>query len=312
LPEKIKKPFSNVRALIFPKKIKKTIHGMDSDCNTKAVSLSCFHAVSYKAVRKKGKVREMNEMKIFNSPEFGNVRTIEIDGMIYFAGTDVAKALGYAKPQDAISRHCRHSVKRGASVIVSNRYAQSGTKKVEMIFIPESDLYRLIMRSQLESAEKFEEWVTADVLPSIRKTGKYEVAPKQDSYQIADPIERAKRWIEERQEKQLLEQKVKEQQPKADYFDNLVDSKLLTTFRDTAKEFHLPPKTFTDWLVGNKYVYRDKNKILKPYENHRKAGLFQMKDFTTCYSYSNVQTYITVKGKETFRLLLQGEGMISA
>lgn len=247
---------------------------------------------------------------IFSNPEFGNVRTTEINGIIYFAGTDVAKALGYSKPQDAISRHCRHSVKHGATVTVSNQYTQSGTKVVEMSFIPESDLYRLIMRSQLESAEKFEEWVTADVLPSIRKTGKYEVAPKQDSYQIDDPIERAKRWIEEQREKQLLEQKVQEQKPKADYFDSLVDSRLLTTFRDTAKEFHMSPKALTDWLVTNKYVYRDKRNMLKPYETYRKSGLFQMKDFSTPYGFSNVQTYITVKGKETFRLLLQGQGII--
>ena len=252
----------------------------------------------------------MNEMMIFSNPEFGNVRTIELNGVIYFSGTDVAKALGYSKPQDAVSRHCRHSVKHGASVVVSNQYTQSGTKTVEMVFIPESDLYRLIMRSQLESAEKFEEWVTSEVLPSIRKTGKYEIKQKRDSYQIDDPIERAKRWIEEQQEKQLLEQKVREQKPKADYFDSLVDSRLLTTFRDTAKEFHMPPKSFTQWLIDSKYIYRDKRNMLKPYETYRKSGLFQMKDFSTPYGYSNVQTYVTVKGKETFRLLLQGQGII--
>ena len=169
-------------------------------------------------------------MMIFSNPEFGNVRTTEINGTIYFAGTDVAKALGYSKPQDAISRDCRQSVKNGVSVTFSNLYTLSGTIVVEMSFIPESDLYRLIMRSQLESAEKFEEWVTADVLPSIRKTGKYEMVHKQDSYQISDPIKRAERWIEEQREKQLLEQKVQEQKPKADYFDSLIDNRLLTTF----------------------------------------------------------------------------------
>lgn len=248
----------------------------------------------------------MNEMKIFNNPEFGSVRTVIIDGQPWFVGIDVAKALGYSKPSEAV----RTNTNKEDTVIVGVSDANNHTQQT--IVLNESGLYDMIFESRLPKAREFRRWVTFDVLPSIRKTGKYEVAPKQDSYQIADPIERAKRWIEEQQEKQLLEQKVKEQQPKADYFDNLVDSKLLTTFRDTAKEFHLPPKAFTDWLVGNKYVYRDKNKILKPYENHCKAGLFQMKDFTTCYGYSNVQTYITVKGKETFRLLLQGEGMISA
>ena len=109
--------------------------------------------------------------------------------------------------------------------------------------------------------------------------------------------------------KQLAE-KVKEQEPKARYFDNLVDSKLLTTFRDTAKEFHISPKELTQWLTDNGYIYRDRHKIIKPYEQHRKSGLFQMKDFSTPYGYSNVQTYITVKGKETFRLLMESQGII--
>lgn len=72
----------------------------------------------------------------------------------------------------------------------------------------------------------------------------------------------------------------------------------------------MSPKSFTQWLIDNKYIYRDKQKMLKPYEQHRKSGLFQMKDFSTPFGYSNVQTYITVKGKEIFRLLLQGQGAI--
>lgn len=102
------------------------------------------------------------------------------------------------------------------------------------------------------------------------------------------------------------ERKIAEMEPKAEYFDNLVDSKLLTTFRDTAKELHISPQAFTQWLVDNKYIYRDRHNILKPYEQHRKNGLFQLKDFSTPFGYSNVQTYVTVKGKETFRLLLGG------
>ena len=252
----------------------------------------------------------MNEMMIFSNPEFGSVRTVTINGKIYFSGTDVAKALGYSKPQDAVSRHCRHSVKHGGVSETTNQYGTTTKQNVTMTFIPEGDVYRLIMKSQLESAERFEEWVMEEVLPSIARTGKYDIKQKQDSYQIEAPIERAKRWIEEQQEKQLLEQKVQEQKPKAEYFDSLVDNRLLTTFRDAAKEFHMPPKAFTKWLSDNGYIYRDRHNIIKPYEQHRKSGLFQMKDFSTPYGYSNVQTYITVKGKETFRLLLQGQGII--
>lgn len=245
----------------------------------------------------------MNEMMIFSNPEFGNVRTVMVNGIPWFVGIDVATALGYQNGSRDIQRHVDKDEKTEVPFY-------DGNQTRNIIAINESGLYSLIFCSKLEKAKDFKHWVTADVLPSIRKTGKYEVDQKQDSYQIDDPIERAKRWIEEQREKQLLEQKVQEQKPKADYFDSLVDSRLLTTFRDTAKEFHMSPKVFTDWLVTNKYVYRDKHNMLKPYEQHRKSGLFQMKDFSTPYGYSNVQTYITVKGKETFRLLLQGQGII--
>ena len=178
---------------------------------------------------------------------------------------------------------------------------------MEMLFIPESDLYRLIMRSQLPNAEKFSDWVCEEVLPSIRQTGSYSIEKKPDSYMIENPAERARRWAEEYEEKRALEVKVTELEPKGQYFDSLVDSRLLTTFRDTAKELHIPPKQFTQWLVEKGCVYRDRHNMIKPYEQYRKNGLFKMKDFLTPAGFSNVQTYITVKGKETFRLLLSME-----
>lgn len=245
----------------------------------------------------------MNEMMIFSNPEFGNVRTVMIDNNPWFVGIDVATALGYQNGSRDIQRHVELEDKAEVPFY-------DGTQTRNIIAINESGLFSLIFSSKLEKAKEFKHWVTSEVLPSIRKTGKYEVDRKIDSYQISDPIKRAERWIEEQREKQLLEQKIQEQQPKADYFDSLVDNRLLTTFRDTAKEFHMSPKALTDWLVTNKYVYRDKRNMLKPYEAYRKSGLFQMKDFSTPYGFSNVQTYITVKGKETFRLLLQGQGVI--
>ena len=110
-------------------------------------------------------------VQIFNNAEFGDIRTIQESGKVLFCATDVARALGYAKPQDAIQRHCRYSVKRGVP------HPQSPDKTIEMNFIPESDLYRLIVNSQLESAQRFEAWVFEDVLPAIRKTGSYSIRP---------------------------------------------------------------------------------------------------------------------------------------
>ena len=106
----------------------------------------------------------MKELQIFNSGEFGEIRTIEIDGKPYFVGTDVAKALGYSNPRKAILDHCKGVTKRDTPT-------SSGVQL--MSYINEGDLYRLIMKSKLPSAEKFESWVMDEVLPTIRKTGSY-------------------------------------------------------------------------------------------------------------------------------------------
>lgn len=104
------------------------------------------------------------EINVFNSEEFGDVRVLEIDDKIYFVANDIAEALGYAKPRNAISTHCKGSLKWGIDT--------NGGKQ-EMSIIPESDVYRLIMRSKLDSAEKFQDWVVEVVLPSIRKYRAY-------------------------------------------------------------------------------------------------------------------------------------------
>ena len=109
----------------------------------------------------------MNELKVFSNPDFGEVRTLEENGEVLFCGTDVAKALGYSNPRDALARHCRCVVKRDVP------HPQTPDKKLEMIFIHEGDVYRLIARSKLPSAERFERWVFDEVLPSIRKHGAY-------------------------------------------------------------------------------------------------------------------------------------------
>ena len=234
----------------------------------------------------------MNELKIFENPEFGKVRTVVINNEPWFVGNDIARALGYKDLYSALRHNVENEDKRLCPVS-----STSGTQDTTVV--NESGMYSLIFNSKLDSAKNFKKWVTSDVLPSIRKNGGYiqnqeELTPEQ---LVAKALVVANQIIAEK------EAKITEMEPKAEYFDNLVDSKLLTTFRDTAKELHIPPKEFTQWLVNNGYVYRDRHKMLKPYEKHRKSGLFQMKDFSTPFGYSNVQTYITVKGKETFRLL---------
>lgn len=109
----------------------------------------------------------MNELKIFESEKFGKVRTVIIDGEPWFVGKDVAEALGFKNSRDAISTHV-FIEDRGVATI------DTLGGKQEMVIINESGLYALIFGSRLKSAKEFKHWVTSDVLPSIRKTGKYE------------------------------------------------------------------------------------------------------------------------------------------
>ena len=246
----------------------------------------------------------MNELKIFKKEGFGEIRTVEIEGKPFFCGTDVAKALGYTNPNKAVNDHCRAITKCSTPI--------SG-KMQEINFISEGDLYRLIVSSKLPTAEKFERWVFDEVLPSIRKHGGYisgqsEMSPEE---LMAKALQVAQKTLEEREariktltaqnsalivEKQML-------QPKADYFDELVDRNLLTNFRETAKELGIGQKDFVNFLISNKYVYRDKRGKLMPYSN-KGQGLFAVKEsYNEKSRWSGIQTLITPRGRETFRLL---------
>lgn len=110
-----------------------------------------------------------NQLQIFNSPKFGQVRTIEVNGKTYFVGSDVAKALGYAIPHKAINTHCRGVLKWNIP------HPQNLDKEIEVLVIPEGDIYRLAAKSELPGAEEFESWVFDEVVPSIRKTGVYAI-----------------------------------------------------------------------------------------------------------------------------------------
>lgn len=245
----------------------------------------------------------MNEIQIFNHPDFGEVRTITEDGNVLFCGSDVAKALGYAVPRKALFDHCKGVLKRN---ILTNGGEQG------ISFIPESDLYRLVFRSKLPSAEKFTDWVTSEVLPSIRKHGAY-MTPETLQAAILNPdtmIQLCQQLKAEQDKNRALEiansrLAVDNQimQPKADYFDELVERNTLTNFRETAKELGIPPKKFVDFLLNKKYIYRDKKGKLLPYEA-KNNGLFEVKEtFNEKTQWSGSQTLVTPKGRETFRLL---------
>ena len=119
----------------------------------------------------------MQQVMLFENQEFGQLRMIFIEGKQYFMANDVAKALGYSEPKNAVARHCKGALKQS--------YLTNGGKQ-EVNFIPEGDVYRLIIRSKLPKAEEFEKWVFDEILPSIRQTGNYISGTSQ--YSIEDIV----------------------------------------------------------------------------------------------------------------------------
>lgn len=120
----------------------------------------------------------MNDIQIYNNPDFGEIRTVVIDGEPWFVGRDLATVLGYAKPETAI----RNNVDKGDTLKQGISDSNNHTQK--MLVINEAGMYALIFGSKLESAKKFKKWVTSEVLPSIRRTGSYEI-PKDTDGKIA-------------------------------------------------------------------------------------------------------------------------------
>lgn len=249
----------------------------------------------------------MNELKVFENPDFGQVRTIEIDNEPWFVGKDVAVALGYSDTKSAISDHVdaedKTLIQRGqiATLEIPNR---------GMTIINESGLYSLILSSKLPTAKDFKRWITKDVIPSIRKTGGYQM-PSTPEQRIAAALIDAQRILAEYEEKnQALAMENSAlavdkaiMQPKADYFDELVERNLLTNFRETANQLHVGQNELISFLLSHKYLYRDKKGKLMPYAG-KNDGLFEVKEcINEKTGWSGTQTLVTPKGRETFRLL---------
>ena len=248
----------------------------------------------------------MNDLQIFNHPDFGEVRTVTIDDEPWFVGKDVAQVLGYQNPSKAILDHVDAEDKLNNDSLLS--LGQRGGW-----LINESGLYSLILSSKLPGAKEFKRWVTSEILPSIRKHGAY-MTPETLQAAILNPdtmiqlCQQLKNEQEKNRELSVTNSRLTIEnqimQPKADYFDELVDRNLLTNFRETAKELECKPRKFVEFLIERKYIYRDKRGKLLPYEN-KNDGLFVVREcFNEKTQWSGTQTMVTPKGRETFRLLL--------
>lgn len=249
----------------------------------------------------------MNDMKIFENPEFGEIRTVELDGEPWLVGKDVAEALGYQNPQKAIRDHVDNEDRTA-----NESFTVNGTA---LTLINESGLYSLVLSSKLPGAKRFRRWVTTEVLPSIRKHGAY-MTPEtlQEAILNPDIMIRLCQQLKSEQDKNMalradnsrLAAQNQIMQPKADYFDELVERNTLTNFRETAKQIGVGEKVFISFLLKKKYIYRDKRGRLMPYAD-KNIGLFEIKEsYNEKTHWSGTQTLITPKGRETFRLLSIG------
>lgn len=244
----------------------------------------------------------MDELQLFNF-ESHEVRTLMLDGNPWFIGKEVAEALGYSNTRDAISRHVDEDDK--ADVVIHD-----GSQKRSVTALNESGLYSLTLSSKLESAKRFKRWVTSEVLPTIRKTGGVYMTQTKAEELLADPdliIGLAQQVKDLKLNNSRLSVEVATMQPKADYFDALVDRGLNLGIRDTAKELKIKEREFVGWLIQKKYLYRSGNKgRLTPYAQYV-DDLFEVKEFVNQKTgFGAPQTLVTPKGRETFKLLTEG------
>ena len=229
------------------------------------------------------------------------VRTVWHEGNIWFVGKDVAECLAYTNPLKAVRDHCKG---------VNETFIPSAGGRQLIKIIPESDVYRLVMRSKLPAAEQFQTWVCEDVLPSIRKTGGYgRVAPASPA---ANPKTEDQLILEAMQvllsRTETLKAELAEAKPKADYYDALVDSRDLLTPTEAAKLFDMPARKLTAFLreKPHKWLFKGFDGANIPMQPIIEAGYMQVKHRTSSLNGMHcTQGYFTPKGIEALRKLLK-------
>ena len=243
----------------------------------------------------------MENVIIFESDKFGQIRTAGTSEEPLFCLKDVCRVL-----ELQVTPTKNRLKKDGVSLI---NLTDSLGREQQAIFVNEQNLYKVIMRSDKPQAEAFQDWVCGEVLPSIRKNGAY-MTEKTLERALAEPdflIQLAQQLKEEKTKRLELEKDNKVLKPKADYFDDLVDRNLLTNFRDFAKELNVGQKYLIEWLISNRYIYRNEKGKIKPCSKYSEGDsrLFEIKEYkATNNSHSGTQTLITPRGRETFRLLI--------
>lgn len=205
----------------------------------------------------------MNQLRIFNSEEFGSVRSVMIDNEPWLVGKDVAVALGYSNASKAVMMHVDDEDKQKQMMTADS---QNGNVVTETTLINESGLYSLVLSSKLPSAKKFRRWVTSEVLPEIRKTGGYQMPQTyaEALRALADKAEEAERL-------QIENERMK---PKEEFFDAVTDSSDAIDMKDTANALHMGigrNKLFE--FLRNQKILTQNN---RPYQQYIDRGYFRV------------------------------------
>ena len=241
----------------------------------------------------------MNELQIFENSEFGCVRTVEVDRKTYFVANDVAKALGYVETAKAVRTHCK-------GVSEMDIPSNGGIQKMKII--PEGDIYRLVIKSQLPTAEKFERWVFDEVLPSIRKHGMYAKDELLDNPDLLISV--AQKLKEERERNKALKTENDRMKPKEIFADAVATSHTSILIGDLAKLIKqngvdIGQKRMFAWLRDNGYlIKRNGSDWNMPTQKSMEMGLFEVKESTVNNHDGSVRlnrtTKVTGKGQQYF------------
>ena len=256
----------------------------------------------------------MNNLQIFNNQQFGQIRVVDVNTIPYFVGRDVAFALGYAKPENAISQHVDKEDTLKQGIPDNQGFIQTTT------LINESGVYSLVFGSKLPSAKQFKRWVTSEVLPSVRKHGAYLTDQKVEEV-LTDPdtlIKLATQLKAERAEKErlkeqhrLAEEQIKLSQPKVEYYNTVLQSDSLIATNVIADQLGLSAKRLNEILQQRQVIYRQ-NDTFVLYAKYRGLGYEGYRTHTyICNSTGKQHTkqhlYWTEKGREFIHGFLNGK-----
>lgn len=261
----------------------------------------------------------MNDLQIFNSPEFGEIRTIEKDGEPWFVGKDVAAALGYERPTKAILDHVDDEDKD--EVPIQDSIGRSQNTPI----INESGLYSLVLSSKLPGAKQFKRWITSEVIPSIRKHGAYMTPDKLEEVLLKPDtlIQLAQNLKAEQEKRRALEVKMEEQKPKVLFAESVEAAKTSILIGELAKllkqnGINIGQNRLFEWLRQNGYLIRRQGSDYNmPTQRAMEMGLFEIKETTITHSDGHIHVSktpkVTGKGQVYFvNLFVSGRAKIDA